>query len=179
MNMRRTKKMLLAVMVVVLGLIGTSSPVAAGAIGIVVNVVDLHVPCGLGLPAISPPSSCAVAMTERTCVDLFFGKKFTVGICSISGAGTITGVCGQASGWMWGSITTSNGTGFTYHFHFTIAGSVMVATGTVTKTGQDGFITVEGGVSPVPSIGGGSCSSGTQTQFVMPSEFAIATTDPL
>lgn len=174
--MRHTKKVLLAVLLAVLGLIGTSSPAAAATTGSVTFVADMTTSCGLGYPIVTPAASCGITFTTNVCVDAMAGKKTSAGVCAFTGAGTITGHCGASSGWIWGGITKSNGHGATFHIHFQTAGSVVVATGTVSFTGQTGPVTVEADATPVPSIGGPSCLTGTQTQFFAVGEATFVTT---
>lgn len=181
--MRHTKKMLLAVLVAVVGLLGTSTPASAAVVGEVKFVVEVRISPGLGVVGAFPATngSISIVAPNIACAGEVAGKSVAEGQCAISGSGGITGNCGLSSGTVWGGITvqdivTGGTVSGTFHINFQTAGGAVVATGTVTVNGQTGTVTVEGNAAPTVTVGGPSCATGNQTDFIVVGEAKFAAT---
>lgn len=171
--MRKTKKKFLAVFVAVLGLLGTTTPASATTWVNVPGVVfEVDISGGVGFVTSVPATSAITIGANLACAAQFTGKLVAFGDCNISGGGFAVGICGQLTGELWGSITlrdvlSGSAVSATFHLEFQGAGSAFVATGSVSIGGQTGVITVFGSFLPrVSSVGGPSCLTGTQTQFI-------------
>lgn len=166
--MGRAKRTLLATAAAVAVLVGLQpAPASAATVGtatIAINVTTSR----LGLFGVgSSTSGSSSASQTIACFDTVLGKTVTAGACAVSGSGTSAGSCGLASGTLWGTLTLSNGMNLTFHIQFQIAGPAIIATGSATVGGQTGVITLEGTFTPLPSIGGPSCLSQTQSEFLL------------
>ena len=101
------------------------------------------------------------------------------GPCQFLVWGTVTGHCGLSGGQVFVTFTDALGQTFTLDLHFNGVGTVLAFTGHWHKAGsnQHGKVVAEAVAVPVPEIGGRSCLTKTQEQFLVAGT-ATAVTDP-
>lgn len=161
--MRLPKRRILATVVAVLSLTGLTSPPASAAnAGTAEFSVIVSTP-PMGYPGLTAPSSGPKSFgTPLACAGQSIGKNPAAGPCDVSGGGTITGHCGHASGWLWGSIIIAGAVTLNFHMSLTEAGGAFVGTGTGALAGQTGPVTLVGSYVPVDPR---ACATGSAMQF--------------
>lgn len=172
--MTNLKRVILAFLVAAAALVGIGTqPASAMNAATIEFTLDVRT-TPMGWPIITPVSNGYGTLSSTICVDTIAGKMTTAGPCEFNGSGTVTGNCNIWSGYIWGSLRLSNGSVVTYHLQVQTGFGAFVATGTVASANGTGIVVMEGTETPIPTIGGPSCATGTQTDFVLAGTATLA-----